>query len=47
MIKVVRLRVGGNLGGNIITAEISIKLKGFFYLFIFFSDSSVYKKKLL
>ena len=36
MIKVVRLRVGGNLGGNIITAEISIKLKGFFYFIFFF-----------
>ena len=45
MIKVVRLRMGANLGGNIIIAEIkiSIKLTGFF----FFSDLLVYKKKLL
>ena len=47
MIKVIRLRVGGNLGGNINTAEIkiSVKLTAPFFLkkiyFIFFWFASL------
>ena len=49
MIKVVRLIVWGNLGGNIITAEIeiSIKLTGFFYLFIYFFLICQFMKKII